>query len=112
MGMDTADATEIDVEGLDGWLKAGTPVALLDVREPWEVGICALPGSLHVPMGLVPGHLQALPRDRPLVVLCHHGIRSGHVAAWLRRQGLSNAINLAGGIDAWACRIEPEMGRY
>jgi rhodanese-related sulfurtransferase len=110
---DTAPGdSDVAVDRLDAWRRAGEPVAVLDVREPWETAICALPGSLLVPMGRVPAHLEALPRDRPLVVLCHHGIRSAHVAAWLRAHGLTNAVNLAGGIDAWARRIEPEMRRY
>ena len=50
--------------------------------------------------------------EGPLVVLCHHGQRSGHVTAWLRRLGYDNAVNLEGGIDAWARVIDPAMPTY
>ena len=74
--------------------------ALLDVREPWEVALGALPEAMAIPMNELPDRLDSLPADRPLVVLCHHGQRSGHVTAWLRRLGYDNAVNLEGGIDA------------
>ena len=86
--------------------------ALLDVREPWEVALGALPEAMTVPMNELPERLEALPADRPLVVLCHHGQRSGHVTAWLRRLGYDNAVNLDGGIDAWARTIDPAMPTY
>ena len=86
--------------------------ALLDVREPWEVALGALPEAMTVPMNELPERLEALPADRPLVVLCHHGQRSGHVTAWLRRLGYDNAVNLEGGIDAWARAIDPAMPTY
>jgi rhodanese-related sulfurtransferase len=44
--------------------------------------------------------------------MCHHGGRSAQVVRWLSARGMDNAINLRGGIDAWACEIDPTMGRY
>jgi rhodanese-related sulfurtransferase len=82
------------------------------VREPWEWAICALEGSILVPLGRLPAHVDELPRDRPLVVICHHGIRSAHAVTWLRAQGFDKAVNLTGGIDAWSRRINPTMRRY
>ena len=94
-------------------LRAGREdYALLDVREPWEVALGALPEAMTIPMNELPDRLEALPADRPLVVLCHHGQRSGHVTAWLRRQGYDNAVNLEGGIDAWARTVDPAMPTY
>jgi rhodanese-related sulfurtransferase len=86
--------------------------ALLDVREPWEVSLCGLPEAMTIPMNEIPDRLDTLPRDRPLVVLCHHGARSYQVMEWLRRQGYENAINLDGGIDAWARSVDPDMATY
>jgi rhodanese-related sulfurtransferase len=63
-------------------------------------------------MRQIPGHIADLPRDHPLVILCHHGNRSSMVADFLRGNGFENVFNLAGGIDAWAQVIEPEMARY
>jgi len=103
---------EIDVGTLAAWRRDGVAHAVLDVREPWEVAIVSLPGSLKVPMAELPGQADTLPRDVPLVVLCHHGGRSLRVTAWLRAQGLANAVNLAGGIDAWAAEVDPSMPTY
>jgi len=53
---------------------------LLDVREGWELNICALPGALHIPMGQVPARAEELDPEQELVVICHHGVRSLRVA--------------------------------
>ncbi len=103
---------EISVQELDAWRKAGQDIAVLDVREPWEVEICSLDGAVSIPLQSLPARFGELPTDKPLVVLCHHGMRSQQAAMWLRRNGLGNAVNLAGGIDAWARQIEPSMGVY
>ena len=87
-------------------------LTLVDVREPWEVEICRLPGSIDIPLALLPGRLDALPRDGILVVLCHHGARSRQAVEWLRANGVANAVNLSGGIDAWVRQIEPSMRTY
>jgi rhodanese-related sulfurtransferase len=100
------------VHDLDTWQRAGRAMALLDVREPWEVEICSLPGALLIPLATLPARLAEVPTDRPLVVVCHHGMRSLNAVAWLHRNGVANAINLEGGIDAWAREIEPTMGVY
>ena len=103
---------DVDVETLARMRADGTAHTLLDVREPAEIEICAIEDSLAIPMQSVPQHLASLPHDEPLIVLCHHGMRSGMVAEFLRQNGFDNARNLAGGIDEWARRIAPEMRRY
>lgn len=103
---------EIEVETLDAMLKGGQPVAILDVREPWEVDLCSIDGSITIPLGQLPRHAAGLPTDRPLVGVCHHGFRSAQAVSWLRFQGFDRAVNLAGGIDAWARRIDPTMKVY
>jgi rhodanese-related sulfurtransferase len=85
---------------------------LLDVRESQEVAICAIDGSVHIPMNTIPGNLDKLPKDKPLVVMCHLGGRSAQVTHWLRAQGYDNAVNLEGGIAAWAAEIDPKMASY
>lgn len=85
---------------------------ILDVREPWEVAVCALPGARHIPMRDIPTQAEALPRDKDIVVLCHHGVRSQHVASFLERLGFERIYNLTGGIDAWARDVEPSMAKY
>jgi rhodanese-related sulfurtransferase len=68
--------------------------------------------SLHVPMTEIPARTDVLPTNQPLVVICHHGARSQMVVDFLRNAGFDNAINLNGGIEAWACEIDQSMRRY
>lgn len=103
---------DIDVPALADMRARGSAHTLLDIREPNEVAICALEGSLAIPMGQVAQRLDALPHDHPLIVLCHHGARSAMVTAFLRKNGFDNAWNLAGGVDAWASQVAPGMARY
>ncbi|HEY9149594.1 MAG: rhodanese-like domain-containing protein [Gammaproteobacteria bacterium] len=85
---------------------------LLDVREPWEFQHCHIEGSELIPMGQIPSAHQALDTDRETVVICHHGIRSRHVAMFLENQGFTNLINLSGGVAAWAREVDPHMPTY
>lgn len=103
---------QIDVTELARWRRDGVAHAVLDVREGWETALCQIEGSLAVPLAHVPAASADLPRDVPIVVVCHHGMRSMQGVAWLRRAGLENATNLAGGIDAWARQIDPAMATY
>jgi len=85
---------------------------VLDVREARELDICQLEGALHVPMAEIAARVDDLPTNQPLVVLCHHGARSQRVVDFLRDAGFDNAINLDGGIEAWACEIDQSIRRY
>jgi rhodanese-related sulfurtransferase len=85
---------------------------LLDVREAAEVAACAIPGSRHIPMGRIPESLAELPRDRLILVQCHHGGRSLRVTQFLRANGFTQVSNVAGGIDAWSQQIDPTIPRY
>lgn len=85
---------------------------IIDVREPDEFAICHVTGSTHVPMREIPDKFATLPRDKQLLILCHHGGRSMRVTQFLRANGMNNVTNIAGGIDAWAAEIEPGMPRY
>jgi len=103
---------EITVQTLKAKRDAGASLVLLDVREPEEVVLARIAGAIHIPMGEIPGRLHELDPDQEIVVYCHHGIRSMHVANFLLQRDFANVANLAGGIDAWAEEIEPEMSRY
>jgi rhodanese-related sulfurtransferase len=87
-------------------------MTILDVREAWERELCAIDGSLPIPLGELPERLADVPGDRLVVVLCHHGNRSARAAAWLRSQGYANTTNLEGGIDQWARLIDSSMKVY
>lgn len=85
---------------------------LIDVREPWELNICSLPGAVSIPMRAVPARYPELPKDAEIAVLCHHGIRSQQVAMYLERMGFDKLHNVVGGIAAWAREIDPDMPTY
>lgn len=89
-----------------------TAPLLLDVREEWEYEYCHIAGSILIPMGQVPAHLEELDKAREIVVICHHGIRSRHIGMYLEHAGFSNVINLEGGVEQWAADVEPTMQRY
>ena len=95
-------------------LAAGEAFRLLDVRESEELAICAIDGALHMPMGDVPMRsLELDPDDSvPLVCICHHGMRSANVAAFLESRDFANVWNLTGGIDRWAGEVDEGMARY
>lgn len=89
---------------------------LLDVREPWEVALAAIPpghgDAVFVPMMQIPMRLADIDRTRSVVCICHHGMRSAQVVAFLVQQGYPSVYNLTGGIDAWSCDVDPALPRY
>lgn len=91
---------------------AEPPPLLLDVREPWEYGICHIDGAVLLPMHHLPSHLGELDPERETVVICHHGIRSYQVTHYLTQQGFRRVINLQGGVAAWARDVDATMPTY
>ena len=94
-------------------LDAGEKVRLLDVREMFEYRQAHIEGSELIPMRAV---RQALPSfeaaETPLIVFCHHGMRSLQVVNWLREQGVERCSSMEGGIDRWSLEIDPSVPRY
>lgn len=88
-------------------------MTLIDVREPWEAQIASLPGSVLIPLGSLeaPATLEGIDRSKPVIVYCHHGIRSERAGAILRAAGI-DARSLTGGIDAWSREIDATVARY
>ncbi len=106
---------EISVEQARDLLAAHPgDTALIDVREPFEYETARIAGSLFVPMRRIPEHMDApeLPREKLLLIHCHHGGRSLRVTEWLRSQGYPRVANVAGGIHAWSERIDPSIPTY
>lgn len=89
-----------------------TAPVLVDVREPWEWQLAHIEGSVHLPMNLIPLRMNELPDDRPLVIICHHGVRSYQVALYLQQAGFDQLASLKGGVEAWASDIDPAMAHY
>jgi rhodanese-related sulfurtransferase len=109
---DFAQGIEIDTETLRGLRDAGAELQLLDVREDWELAVCALPGTIDIPMTSLASQVDRISSATPLVVICHHGGRSLQVAMWLRQQGFADVVSLEGGIDAWAQRVDRSLPLY
>ena len=93
-------------------LARGEALYLLDVREPWEIDVAVIEGSNTIPMSNVPARVAEIPRDREVVVICHHGMRSAMVADYLRSAGVPQVLNLTGGIDRWSVEVDPSVARY
>jgi len=92
---------------------SGQEFTLLDVREPWEYETAHMEGSRHIPMGEIPARFnQELDPEQHIVVVCHHGVRSMNVTAWLRQQGFDKVQSLRGGIDRWSREIDPSVPLY
>jgi rhodanese-related sulfurtransferase len=85
---------------------------LLDVREPWEHRIASLEGSTLIPMREIPAAAEGLDPSQEIIVICHHGIRSRHVAHYLESRGFARVINLRGGVDAWARELDTRLATY
>ncbi|MEW6511102.1 MAG: molybdopterin-synthase adenylyltransferase MoeB [Bacteroidota bacterium] len=101
----------ITVEQLKSGLDAGNDLFLLDVREPHEFEIVHLPAHL-IPLGNLPERVNELDTAKEIVVYCRTGVRSAKAVEFLRTVGFTKVRNLAGGIDAWARRIDPSLPRY
>ncbi len=105
---------QITVAELASKLAAGEPVYLLDVREPVEHAFCCLAGDTLIPLGELVARVEEVqpPEGVPVVAYCHHGVRSLRAVAFLRNVGYTDAVSLAGGIDAWSRLIDPAVPRY
>jgi rhodanese-related sulfurtransferase len=103
---------EKSVSELKAMIDGGEDFQLIDVREQNEYDICNINGTL-IPMNEVPDHLNEISRDRPVVVHCRSGGRSGRIIEYLEEsEGYENLYNLKGGILAWADEIDHSMAKY
>ena len=107
MGVQTLSVSEFKT-----WRDDNKDCVLLDVREDGEVAYANIDGHTHIAMNLIPLRHNELPDDKPIVVYCHHGMRSMQVALFLEHAGFSDVYNLSGGIEAWSVQIDPSVARY
>ena len=104
---------------LSAWLAAarshGAPL-LLDVREPAELRAASVTANgfelVCIPIGEIVQRLDELEPGRAIACLCHHGVRSMQVAAFLKGRGFVHVANIAGGINAWSAELDPTVPRY
>ncbi len=104
---------EITPQDVKRRIDSGEKLRLIDVREPFEVQQASIAGAEVIPMRTIPKSLAALEdEENPIIVFCHHGMRSLQVVGWLREQGVDNCLSMAGGIDRWSLEIDPKVARY
>jgi rhodanese-related sulfurtransferase len=106
------DYRDMGVEELARWQKEGKPFTLLDVRQDIELDLASIPGALHIPMKEVQFRVREIPRGKPVIVMCHLGDRSARIARFLITDGFGEVFNLDGGIDAYALKVDRDVGRY
>ena len=108
------DKNQITPSGTKDFIQDKNAI-LLDVRTPEEfeiVNLSHVGGHLHIPMDTIQDNLDKLDKDQPILIYCHHGVRSMHVQYFLLQNGYDQVYNLIGGIDAWANEVEPNLTRY
>lgn len=106
-----AQDDEIEPAAVAERLDRGDDVVLLDVREPWEVEIAALPGSVAIPLGELASRVGELDSNREVIAYCHGGVRSLRATAILHGAGF-RAASMIGGIDGWSRTVDPAVPRY
>lgn len=103
----------ITVEELSEKMQNKEDFFLLDVRNLNEYEICRIEGAVLIPMSNIPTNVKHIPRNKTVVVYCHHGFRSASVIDYLSQShGFNNLQNLTGGINAWANEIDETMEVY
>jgi adenylyltransferase/sulfurtransferase len=102
---------EVSVHELKRALAEGS-ATVVDLREPWEAEIARIEGAELISLGEFAARAKSLPRDKPILIRCHHGGRSMQATHWLRRNGYDKVSNVAGGIDAWSLEIDSATPRY
>lgn len=101
---------EIEANELKARLDAGDDIELLDIRSDAELAQGIIPDAQHVPMHLIPLRINDFSKDKDIILYCRSGARSYHACSYLMQQGITNVINLRGGIISWA-RNGFEIGR-
>mmetsp|Transcript_6633 Transcript_6633/g.5796 ORF Transcript_6633/g.5796 Transcript_6633/m.5796 type:complete len:229 (+) Transcript_6633:3-689(+) len=113
----TGTALEVTVEELKQALRNGKELTegapfLLDCREEDEFSFCKVEGAVLIPLSEMQERYDEVPKDRPVFVMCHHGMRSMQVTRYLRTRGYPVVSNVEGGIEEWSLRIDSKVPRY
>lgn len=102
---------EIPLKRVAQWVKEKKEFHFLDVRRDDERAFAHL-GGIHIPLDQLEARINEIPRDKkPIIIYCHHGVRSLHAAQFLKFQGY-DALSMQGGIDLWSIEIDPNVPRY
>jgi adenylyltransferase/sulfurtransferase len=111
-GVAEVDDEVIGPRVLKEWMESGTSLTLIDVREPYELEICQIPGAISIPQGEVLRRIDEIPREGRVVVFCRSGARSQNAIDRLKERGYGNLYNLHGGILAWGEEVDPSVVPY
>jgi adenylyltransferase/sulfurtransferase len=106
------EEAELTPEALSAALVTSDPPQVVDVREPWEWEVARIAGSRLIPLSSLGDRLPELDPLREIVTVCHRGARSLTARQVLKGAGFGRVKSLAGGIDAWAARVDERLARY
>jgi monothiol glutaredoxin len=106
------DVATISVHDAAALLKERPSARLIDVRTEEEFATARIPGAVLAAREAELEKILALPKETPLIVHCHHGVRSIPGAGFFIQRGFTEVYSLSGGIDAWSCAIDPSIPRY
>ncbi len=111
---DPLQQSELSVHFTQQALASDSPPVLLDCRELHEWEYCRITGSVFTPLSAFRYHIDrlALRPEEPIIVYCHHGVRSLSAVHYLRETGYFNSFSMAQGIDAWSMQIDTSVPRY
>ena len=106
------EVPEITPTELSERLQRAEDFDLIDVREPYELRIAAIPGARLIPLGDLGDSLESLDKNREIVVMCRSGQRSATAVRQMQAAGFEHAVNLAGGILRWSREVDPTVPTY
>ena len=101
--------SEITVKELKQKMDENPDLQVLDVREPFEVQVGSIPGTIKIPMTIVPLKLEELDNSKEIYVHCKSGMRSARICEFLSYNDFKNIYNVKGGIKAWSAEIDPSV---
>lgn len=104
---ETVAPQDLDIPTYQQHQRDQIPHTLVDVRENWEYAMGHIDGAVNIPLNELPQHLDHIPEDKPVVVVCAHGVRSVYGAQFLSNQGYGGVYNLMGGTAEWIERGLP-----
>ena len=110
--MDFHKKSEITVHELSKLSETDKNIQILDIREDSERNHTSINGTMHIKLSDIAKRYSEIDKNKNVFVMCHTGTRSRVVVKWLKTQGYNHAVNVLGGIDAWAALIDRSIRRY
>lgn len=103
---------EISAKDAHEALAKNPATKLIDVRTDEEYEIANIPGAILVNSQPQLDEILKLPLDTPLIIHCHHGVRSLSAAQFFIQKGFTNVASMAGGISAWSTTVDSTIPQY